>query len=473
MTATLTTPTESDERTAPRLAPTRDGRVFVALLVCVLVGAALRIAWALHYGSSFDESFTAMAARRPLGDMLGYLRDADSHPPLDALVRLPFARAGVGDFALRIPSLVFSIGALALFARWMRTRGAAGVAATGLFALSGFAVAYGSEARMYALLQLVGVAAAMRAESWLRDPRRADAAVIGALVLVGCLDHTSMFVFTAGLLAVAGFRTDREAWRWRGGIALGLVAWAAIWGASFVTQLEGQHSSWIAKTTARGFVDAVVSMVTFADGVTLVVVTAVVAGAVVLARSDAVRFRVWWTCGALPIALAAVVGLVTPSFLNRTLTLMLWAPILAVGVAIGAVWTKWRPLGVAAVVFAAIVVAPGTLDQLRGTWQYDRSMDHVVATARPGDVVAVVPSWYSPLVDWRLAAQEPLGHATPNRVDIPDSVAYRVDGAPATGRIVLLEFGASRPDLGAFRRCAPVWTYGETRIRCLVAEAEK
>jgi hypothetical protein len=440
----------------------------VGLVAFVLVGAALRVAWALHYGSSFDESFTAMAGRRPLGDMLTYLRDADSHPPLDALIRLPLARAGVSDVALRIPSLVFSIAALTLFARWMRTKGVAGVVATGLFAVSGFAIAYGTEARMYALLQLLGVAAAMRAESWLRAPRRMDALVVGALVLVGCLDHTSMFVFAVGLLAVAGFRNDRSAWWWRAGIAGGGLVWAAVWGASFVAQLQGQHSSWIAKTTPRGFVDAVTSTVTFTNGVSLVVVGGIVAGGVVLARSDAVRFRVWWTCGVLPIGLAAAVGVFTPSFLNRTLTLMLWAPILAVGVAVGAIWAKWRPLGIAAVFVAFLVVVPGTADLLRGTWQYDRSMDHVVATAGPGDVVAVVPSWYSPLVDWRVAAQAPLGAARPTRVDIPDSVAYRITGAPPTGRIVLVEFAASRPDLRSFGRCAPVWTYGETRIRCLV-----
>ena len=172
-----------------------------------------------------------MAGRRSLGDMFSYLRDADAHPPLDYLLRDPLARAGASAFVFRAPSLVFSVGALALFAWWMRTRAVAGVVATALFALSGFAVAYGSEARMYALLQLLGVAAAMTAESWLRAPRRRHAVLIGVVVLVGCLDHTSMFLLGGALLVLAGWRRDRAsvgvARRHRGcrhrvGAALGL-----------------------------------------------------------------------------------------------------------------------------------------------------------------------------------------------------------------------------------------------------------
>lgn len=448
--------------------PHRVGRLAACLVACVVIGAALRVVWATHYGLSFDETFTAMAGRRSITGLLTYVRDADSHPPLDALLRLPFARAGASDVLLRLPSLVFSIGALALFAWWMRTRGVAGVVATGLFAISGFAIAYGSEARMYALLQLLGVAAAVMADGWLRAPRRAHAIVVGALVLVGCLDHTSMFLLVAGLLALPGFRRDRDAWRWRAGVVVGLGAWAVLWGVSFITQFEGAHASWIPPTTARAVVDAVTSLVTFTDGVAIVVVVAVVGGAIHLARTDRPGFRVWCACGVLPVTLAAAIGAFTPFFLNRTLTLALWAPILAVGVATGAVWERWRPLGVAAILLLAVVAVPGTVTLLRGTWQYDESVGHLESVVRPGDVVAVVPAWYSPLVDWRIAVRAPVGATSRTRVDIPDSIAYRVRGAPATGRIVLLEFGANHPDLARFGRCATTWAYSESRIRCLV-----
>jgi hypothetical protein len=47
------------------------------------VGAALRL-WDLGSSRlSYDESFTAMAGRLPISTLFGYLRDHDSHPPLD------------------------------------------------------------------------------------------------------------------------------------------------------------------------------------------------------------------------------------------------------------------------------------------------------------------------------------------------------------------------------------------------------
>ena len=69
-------------------------RVHVALGLIVILGAVLRL-W--HLGTSslgFDESFTGMVGRLPLGSIFGFLRAHDSHPPLDYLLQLPVARAG-------------------------------------------------------------------------------------------------------------------------------------------------------------------------------------------------------------------------------------------------------------------------------------------------------------------------------------------------------------------------------------------
>jgi hypothetical protein len=58
-----------------------------ALPAVVLAGVALRVWRAGHNGASFDESFTAIVGRRPLGEVFEYLRVTDSHPPLDYLLR--------------------------------------------------------------------------------------------------------------------------------------------------------------------------------------------------------------------------------------------------------------------------------------------------------------------------------------------------------------------------------------------------
>ena len=82
-----------------------------------------------------------------------------------------------------------------------------------------FQVLHGREVRMYPELELIGVGAAVLADSWLRQPRRWHAPLVGALTLVCLLTHVSGFLLGAGFLALAGRRTDREAWRWRAALA--------------------------------------------------------------------------------------------------------------------------------------------------------------------------------------------------------------------------------------------------------------
>ena len=64
------------------------------LPLIVVLGVALRVWRILSNGLTFDESFTTLAGRLPVSDLLSYLRHNDSHPPLDYLIRAPFARAG-------------------------------------------------------------------------------------------------------------------------------------------------------------------------------------------------------------------------------------------------------------------------------------------------------------------------------------------------------------------------------------------
>src|SRR5690348_5229096 len=163
---------------------TGDGRVTgrgvaAALALAVVAGAVLRL-WGLGaHRLGYDEAFTAMAGRMPVGDLFAYLRTNDSHPPLDYLLRAPLARAGANEFLFRLPSAVFSVAALALFAWWMRRYALAGIVATALLAVSDFELMHGRTARMYAELELIGVVAAVLADSWLRRPRRWHAPALG------------------------------------------------------------------------------------------------------------------------------------------------------------------------------------------------------------------------------------------------------------------------------------------------------
>ncbi|MDQ1430355.1 MAG: mannosyltransferase, partial [Actinomycetota bacterium] len=437
------------------------------LVTLVAIGAALRLLWSTTFGLSFDETFTAMAGRRSLGNLFDFLSHQDSHPPLDYLLRLPLARAGAGDLAFRAPSVVFSVAALALFAWWMRDRGWAGAVATGLLAVSGFEIAYGGEARMYALLQLIGIAVAVIAEAWLVTPRRWHTWAVGGLVFVGLCDHVSVALLAVGLFALAGIRRDRAAWRWRAGVVAGGVGWAAVWGTSFLTQARVHHPSWIPLTTLDGVLDVVAGHVTYTDGVRLVVLAAIAAGAVCLARRGGPLFQVWVVCGVVPFALAATVGVFTPFFLDRTVTAEAWAPVLAVGFLVDAAARRWRPLGITAAVAVVLVALPGTLTMLGGTWFYDLTIEQLGRSARPGDVVAVTPAWYGPLTDWRVGVRSEIGPATPSPVPIDETDSFRLTGARATGRVWLVEYGSSRPSLAGYVKCGPTWTHGETTLLCL------
>jgi hypothetical protein len=422
----------------------------------------------LRNGASFDESFTAMIGRRPLGNVFDALRSSDSHPPLDYLLRLPAARAGAGDLVMRLPSLVFSVAALGLFAWWMRARQVAGVVAVAVMALSPFQIMYGGEARMYALLELLGVAGAMLAEAWLREPRRWHATAAGALVLIGVFDHVSGFLLAGGLFALAGVRHDRESWRWRGAIAIALAVWAAVWGASFSTQAATTHASWIERTTLRAVPDAVASQVSNQHGVALLVLAAVVAGIVLLVGNDRRLARVVVCCAVLPVAAAALIGVAVPFFLDRTITVAAWAPCLALGILVDRVWSRSRLMGIAGAVLVGALVVPSTLVFLDRRWEYDESIDHLGAAVQRGDVVATIPDWYGPLVDWRIGVRE-FGAAQPTHVrGLTGEHAIRLGTSHPTGRVWVLWFTGDHRTFPGASRCAPDWSDGVTSVSCVV-----
>jgi Dolichyl-phosphate-mannose-protein mannosyltransferase len=436
-------------------------------MVLVALGIAARVVWALRNGASFDESFTAMIGRRSLGDIFSTLRSSDSHPPLDYLIRAPLARAGVTDFVLRVPSLLFSCAALVLFAWWMRQRDMGGVVAVAVMAVSPFQIMYGGEARMYALLELLGVSAAVIAERWARDPRRWHAAVAGALVLVAIFDHVSGFLLAGGLLAFAGVRTDREAWRWRAYIAGALALWAVTWGSSFLVQASTTHASWIDRTTPRSVVEVVSGLVTNQQGVALVVLLIVAAGVVRLVITDRVLGRLVICMGLLPIAAAAVIGLFTPFFIERAVTVAAWAPCVAVGVVVEGVWRRSRAVGAVATVLVCLMILPATVVFLERHWEYDSAAARLTAVTRAGDTVATVPGWYGPLVDWRVGARDFGSLRTTAVPGLPHAHAIIVGGRPASGTVWVLSFAGDHRHFSGVPHCAPDWTDGVTVVSCL------
>jgi hypothetical protein len=409
-----------------------------------------------------------MAGRRGLGELPQYLARADSHPPLDYLIRAPLARVGASDFWLRTPSIVFSVSALVLLAWWMRDRGWFGLIATTLFSFSAFQVLYGGEARMYALLQLLGVAAAVIAEQWLRAPRTWHSVALGALVFIGLLDHMSALLLGLGLLALCGMRTDGDGWRLRGCLAAAGAAWAVLWLPMALEQLDHSWSSWIPRTSPSYFADVVAQQFVTLEGRGWFALVTVVAGGVLLVRRDRVLGRLWLACGAVPFLAAAVIGVFHAFLLPRTLTLASWAPVLAVAFLLDAVLRRWKAVGLVAIVTVCVVVLATTASFLAfKRWDYDLSIDKLQQSARPGDVVAVRPARYGILADWRIGVH---GDRPTRRVrvaGIDDVNARVVLGGEPSGRVWLLTAVGSRTLFEGFVSCAAPWTDDVTTIVCL------
>ncbi len=459
---------QPDRRGISRTASSSEPRTWWILPALVLVGVVLRF-WRLGANRlGFDEAFTAMAGRLPVGDLFAYLRVRDSHPPLDYLLHAPLARAGVDEFWFRMPSVLCSIGALVLFAWWMRRRGLAGIIATGLLAVSAFQLVHGREARMYAELELVGVAAAVLADSWLRRPRAWHPPAIGALVFVGLMTHTSMFLLGAGLLVLAGRRTDRDAWQWRAALGAGLVGWAVVWGRSFLVQSQGGHSDWIPRTTLSGMLHTAGRLVAFDPVLHLPVVVAIAAGAWFLIRADPRLGRVWICCVLIPAALAAATGTVAPVLLDRTLTLFAWGPLLAIAYLVSAAADRRRAVGVLAAVVLALVMIPPALRTVSGRSAPDRILRHIEQVAGPGDVVAIHPGGRLHELAWSVGVRGASPYATVAVSGFGNTTGIALDPSRApSGRLWLLDWTKHRLRAPIGPRCAPDWNHGGARLSCV------
>lgn len=120
-----------------------------------------------------DETYTALVALRPVGDIVA-LSAADIHPPLHfLLLHFWIPLGGNGEFSLRFISVAWGMLAVALIAALGRTLYGkqSGVLAAVLLAVSPFAVAYAQEIRMYSMLLALGLAAGYALLRWVREGR--------------------------------------------------------------------------------------------------------------------------------------------------------------------------------------------------------------------------------------------------------------------------------------------------------------
>ena len=158
-----------------------------------------------------DEALSVNIARLPVSDLLEALWH-DGHPPLYYLLLHYWMEVvGESDVAVRALSGVISVATLPL--AWIAGRRLAGAAgarwALVLTALSPFAVRYGTETRMYALVMLLVLAGYLLLTDALERPtwgRLAGLTLISGLLL---LSHYWAFY----LIAAVGLLLVLRAWR--------------------------------------------------------------------------------------------------------------------------------------------------------------------------------------------------------------------------------------------------------------------
>lgn len=125
------------------------------LLVVMLVGLGLRVATLSHEALSFDELFSRKVALLPVLPALHAIRDDLVHPPFYyLLLKAGMSIWGASPLGMRLWSLVFGIGALALAATiGERLDGArnAGLLAAMVLAVNADLIFYSQEARPYSL----------------------------------------------------------------------------------------------------------------------------------------------------------------------------------------------------------------------------------------------------------------------------------------------------------------------------------
>jgi hypothetical protein len=335
-------------------------------------------------------------------------------------------------------------------------------------AVCAFQLSYAREARMYGVMELIGVAVAVVADSWLRAPRRRDPYAVGGLVAVGLLTHVSMLLLVVGLLMIAGRRRDGDAWRWRAGVGAGTALWAVLWGPSFVVQSRGGHSSWIPHTTASRFFDTIAQLVTLRSELGIVVFAGVVAGIVVARRRDATLATVLLGCFAVPVVLAGVIGLRAPVLLDRTFTVVAWGPLLALAYLVDALARRARTAGIVAVALALVVMLATASQTIAVAGGPTVALNELEKVARPGDVVAVQPASKGVELDWTLGVRSDDGPTRSVQVaGLRSSSALALTGRPPTGRIWVMQYQAHALGLGHFRSCAHTWRHGPTRLVCI------
>ena len=391
----------------------RDWRPLLAAGLTLLLAAAIALRLWATSPMWLDEAQTVEIARRAPGHLFAALRH-DGSPPLYYLVLHGWMQlVGTGTLAVRALSGIFAVAALPAmwFAvrRLTRSRPSAWVAVV-LLATCPFAVRYATEARMYSLLILLVLLAAIAFERVWAAPR--PITVAAAAFLTACLVLTHYWalflvaVSGAGAL-VAALRGVRRARPVVLALALGCLAFVP-WLPSFLYQTAHTGAPWgrppdlgtalgAPRAWAGGGTGAVLLAIAYyALPVLAIAGTALPTGGILLRRPWRLAPSV-----AIGVALAtmllgvAVSGALGSAYAARYSAVVLAPFLLGLAGGLMVLPARSRFLVGGAVVALGLAVSLAYPHQLRTQAQ---QVADALAAAEPGDVVVFCPDQLGPAV---------------------------------------------------------------------------
>jgi len=191
---------------------------YVFFLGVVAIAIALRTPELASKGLWLDEAYSVVMAGLPIRGMLDQL-NRNATPPLYYLCLAPWIRLfGSSEAAARALSVVFSVGGIALCGmlafRFFSLRIASVV--TLMLAFTPMHIYYAQEARMYALLSLLGTALVFASLEYLARGSRLSLLLAALLSLLMLLTHTvaAWFVLGVNVAFMAICRDRRKLWYW-------------------------------------------------------------------------------------------------------------------------------------------------------------------------------------------------------------------------------------------------------------------
>jgi len=175
-------------------------------LLILTLAAVLRIYLMLHRGSFwFDEVFSITFSQGSWKETLYYWL-LETNPPLHMLfLRTWIWLLGQGTILLRLSSLIFGLGAIAIFYHWLQKKFTVETAliATLLFSLADLHIYQSTELRVYSLLCFLAILSFVFFDRLINKPKTINYFLYGAAQTLLLYSHLTALLIPAGqLLAV-------------------------------------------------------------------------------------------------------------------------------------------------------------------------------------------------------------------------------------------------------------------------------